>query len=324
MGCVTSTRYPSIWCVVAILCSLLILWPSPYDDGVFAFRVVMASTEDTDDTDDEKNHENGGIEICESITNVGGGSSNNRSPYNEKLLKDPCQEEMNQQAPSQFSLAFETNHYGIFTATCVRDRAPIWVDRVWNLAKAGYYNENYFFRVLPGFVVQFGTAGDPAISNIYNYTSSRLSECAILQPQPPDMPYCMATGNNENSSCPVEGDAIGQSNTYGTIAMSTSYNEDLEEYPHGVTWNATAELFINIGNNQRLDKNLFVPICTISKEDMTNVVTKFPSFGEVSDLGGHGPSLGKLYELGNSYIESNEEWSTTMAKTGRVDICTNN
>ena len=112
----------------------------------------------------------------------------------------------------------------------------------------------------------------------------------------------------------------GLSNTYGTISMSTSYAAT-KEYPNGVTWNATAELFINTGDNSALDANLFVPICTISNEGM-QTVEQFPSFGEVSELGGSGPSLGMLYQDGNAYImETNSTWANSMAITGNVFVC---
>lgn len=243
------------------------------------------------------------------------------SKFDESILKDPCQlDDSIQQAPEEFSLVFPTS-YGKFTAECSRARAPVWADRVYKLALNGYYNENYFFRVIPGRYTQFGTNGNANVSNIYNYTSSSNMECAVLDPQPPFMPYCMANQQNEIGHYDCTG-VSGLSNDFGTIAMSTSYNTDLEGYSNGVTWNATAELFINIGeNNQFLDSNLFVPICTISREDMQNVVLKFPSFGEVSELGGNGPSLGKLYEEGNAYIESNEEWKKSMAVTTTVEVC---
>jgi hypothetical protein len=87
-----------------------------------------------------------------------------------------------------------------------------------------------------------------------------------------------------------------------------------------VTWNATAELFINTGNNSRLDPLLFVPVCTIDPLGMHNIL-KFPSYGEMADLGGPGPSLGMLYQYGNSYIQANKSWDA-MAETSRVHVAT--
>ena len=245
------------------------------------------------------------------------------SIFEPNILQDPCVMEQ-QPAPSHFALVFPTQ-YGTFTAQCVRERAPAWADRVYTLAQHGYYNDNYFFRVIPGKWIQFGTNGDPTVSNIYNYTTTSQPNCAIVHPQPPSMPYCLPGHNNSYSSNKATAcqDVSALSNTFGTLAMSTGYNNELAEYPDGVTWNATAELFLNTGNNSRLDSQLFVPICTISQHDMDTVVLQFPSFGEISDLGGNNDSisLGLLYQDGNSYIEQNPVWNATMAVTSTVSVC---
>lgn len=216
-------------------------------------------------------------------------------------LADPCADAMKVQAPPQFSLTFPTN-YNYFTATCYRSLAPSWVDRIYNLVLNGYYNDNYFMRVINSTtlkIIQFGTNGDPAISNRYNWNSSKLSSCGVVTPQPPDMNY-----------------ELNLSNTYGTLSMSTSFNDDTE-----TTWNSTAELFINTGDNVRLDPMLFVPICTIDDIGMANL-KKFPSAGEITELGGTGVSLNKLYAEGNSYISTNPHWSD-MAISGAVSVSCN-
>ena len=44
------------------------------------------------------------------------------------------------------------------------------------------------------------------------------------------------------------------------------------------------------------------------------------SYGELSDMGGPGPSLGRLYEEGNAYIRRHAEWRG-MARTTHVRLC---
>jgi len=71
------------------------------------------------------------------------------------------------------------------------------------------------------------------------------------------------------------------------------------------------------GNNSWLDALRFVPICTVVGME---AVLRFPSYGELSDMGGPGPSLGRLYEEGNAYIRRHAEWRG-MARTTHVRLC---
>jgi len=223
---------------------------------------------------------------------------------NTPALTSPCLPPLTLPAPPTFTLTFPTTA-GPVIAHCERGRAPTQADRVFQLAVNGYYDENYFFRVLNNGgregdgldIVQFGTSGDPVTSIVYNYTTTA-SDCGIIEPQPPFMRRCML--NDKGSQCD-EG-VTPLSNTWGTLSMSTS-GTNTADYPDGVTWNATAELFFNTGDNARLDEMLFVPICTIDKTSMENVA-KFQSVGEVQELGGNGISLGELYEKGNGYERS--------------------
>ena len=67
-------------------------------------------------------------------------------------------------APDTFKVQFVCSN-GNFVVECHRDWAPLGVDRFYNLVVQGFFNEARFFRVLPGFVVQFGINGDPALMN---------------------------------------------------------------------------------------------------------------------------------------------------------------
>ena len=82
---------------------------------------------------------------------------------NKEALMEPKSDEMKLEAPEQFSVTFETSA-GSFEITVNRDWAPNGADRFYNLVKNGYYNEQRFFRVVPGFVVQWGMSGDPQLT----------------------------------------------------------------------------------------------------------------------------------------------------------------
>lgn len=65
-------------------------------------------------------------------------------------------------APEKFRVKFETS-CGDFTVEVQREWAPLGADRFHELVQAGFYDECRFFRVVPGFVVQWGMNGDPAV-----------------------------------------------------------------------------------------------------------------------------------------------------------------
>jgi peptidyl-prolyl cis-trans isomerase A (cyclophilin A) len=66
-------------------------------------------------------------------------------------------------APDSFRVAFETTR-GNFVVDVFRRWSPRGADRFHELVNAGYFRDVAFFRVLPGFVAQFGMHGDPAVN----------------------------------------------------------------------------------------------------------------------------------------------------------------
>lgn len=69
-------------------------------------------------------------------------------------------------APATFDVSFTTTK-GTFVVTVHRAWAPRGADRFYNLVKAGFYNGDEFFRVVKGFVVQFGISGYPQVSSAW-------------------------------------------------------------------------------------------------------------------------------------------------------------
>jgi len=66
-------------------------------------------------------------------------------------------------APDVFKARFTTTK-GDVVAECHREWAPNGADRLYNLVKMGYYTDIAIYRVVDGFMMQFGIHGDPAVS----------------------------------------------------------------------------------------------------------------------------------------------------------------
>jgi peptidyl-prolyl cis-trans isomerase A (cyclophilin A) len=73
---------------------------------------------------------------------------------------------LNAKAPDVYEVKFETTK-GDFVITVTRAWAPLGADRFYNLVKHGFYNDAAFFRVVPGFVVQFGLGPYPAVNKVW-------------------------------------------------------------------------------------------------------------------------------------------------------------
>jgi peptidyl-prolyl cis-trans isomerase A (cyclophilin A) len=69
-------------------------------------------------------------------------------------------------APATYGVKFTTTK-GTFVVTVHRTWAPRGADRFYNLVRARFYDGNEFFRVVKGFVVQFGISGYPKVSSAW-------------------------------------------------------------------------------------------------------------------------------------------------------------
>jgi len=78
-------------------------------------------------------------------------------------FRNPASAAFSAQAPDSFRAKFETSA-GDFVIEVHRRWAPLGADRFYNLTRSGYYDDVRFFRVISGFMVQFGIHGDPTVS----------------------------------------------------------------------------------------------------------------------------------------------------------------
>ena len=76
-----------------------------------------------------------------------------------------------------YQAEFITTH-GKFLVEVNREWAPIGADRFYQLIKDQFFDDSGFFRVVPGFVVQFGLPADPAMNEKW---SQGLQDEPVLQ-----------------------------------------------------------------------------------------------------------------------------------------------
>jgi peptidyl-prolyl cis-trans isomerase A (cyclophilin A) len=107
--------------------------------------------------------------------------------YDRTLLKPSL---LKEQAPATYQVKFDTTR-GPFTIIVTRAWAPLGADRFYNLVKHHYFDNAHFFRVVPGFVAQFGLSAYPPVTAAWEKAT-------------------------------IKDDPHGQSNKRGTIVFATA------------------------------------------------------------------------------------------------------
>ncbi len=151
-----------------------------------------------------------------------------------------------------FRVRFETTA-GPFVVAVHPEWAPRGATQFREVVESGFYDGCRFFRVVPGFVVQFGINGDPA--------------------------------EHAQWKQPIADDPPGHSNTLGTVTFAISGPNT-----------RTTQIFINLGNNGRLDAQGFSPFGEVV-EGMENVRKINPEYGE-------DPKQQQIELQGNAYLEA--------------------
>ena len=171
------------------------------------------------------------------------------------LLLSACsagaQKLTNEKAPEVFRVNLDTSK-GPVVIEVTRANAPNGADRFYNLVKAKYFDGARFFRVISGFMAQFGIAADPNMTKTWDV--------------------------------PIEDDPVRASNVRGavTFAQTSAPNS------------RSTQLFINFGNNSRLDSQRFAPFGKVIS-GMENVDQIYSGYGEM-------PDQGEIENEGNAYL----------------------
>jgi len=104
---------------------------------------------------------------------------------------------LREQAPPTYKVRFDTSK-GVFVVEVTRAWAPRGADRFYNLVKGGFYDNVRFFRVISGFMVQFGINGDPAI--MANWRTAQIQDDPVTQSNTRGMlTFAMAGANTRTS-----------------------------------------------------------------------------------------------------------------------------
>ncbi len=170
---------------------------------------------------------------------------------------DPEHPEVNRPVPERFKVLFETTA-GDFVVEVTREWAPLGAHRFYNLVGAGYYDGARFFRVIHGFMAQFGIHADPEVSAAWR--GARLTDDPVTRP-----------------------------NERGYITFAT-----------GGPDTRTTQLFINYGDNTRLDSQGFAPFGIVTG-GMDTVERLYGEYGEGAPRG-RGPQQGRIQSEGEAYL----------------------
>jgi peptidyl-prolyl cis-trans isomerase A (cyclophilin A) len=118
-----------------------------------------------------------------------------QSPANAANLGDPAS--LNEKAPDVYKAKFDTSK-GTFVIEVHRDWAPNGADRFYNLVKNGFYNDARFFRVIDGFMVQFGISGNPDLSAVWR--EARIRDDPVKESNQPGKVSFATAGPNTRTT----------------------------------------------------------------------------------------------------------------------------
>lgn len=107
-------------------------------------------------------------------------------------------ESLKAQAPAEFDAKFTTTK-GDFVIHVTRAWAPVGADRFYNLVKNHFFDGVALFRVVPGFVVQFGLGPDPAVNKAWE--NATIKDDSVTQSNKPGyLTYAMSSQPNSRST----------------------------------------------------------------------------------------------------------------------------
>ncbi len=100
-------------------------------------------------------------------------------------------------APDVYDVKFTTTK-GDFVVEVNRAWAPIGADRFYNLVKHGFFTGAPFFRVVQGFIIQFGLTPDPAVNRAWQ--NANIKDDPVTQSNKPGYLTFATAGPNTRTT----------------------------------------------------------------------------------------------------------------------------
>eukprot|EP00927_Polykrikos_kofoidii_P030561 TRINITY_DN2628_c1_g1_i1.p1 TRINITY_DN2628_c1_g1~~TRINITY_DN2628_c1_g1_i1.p1 ORF type:complete len:205 (+),score=30.52 TRINITY_DN2628_c1_g1_i1:76-690(+) len=145
-----------------------------------------------------------------------------------------------------------SEHEGSFVMEIHEEWAPLGAERFKEMIESDFFTDVRFFRVIEGFMAQFGISGDPSVSAQWRQKK-------------------------------LQDDPVIKSNERGYVSFATSGPNS-----------RTTQMFINFGDNSRLDGMGFSPFAeVVSGMDVVDRIYKI----------GEKPNQGKIQSQGNAYLK---------------------
>jgi len=145
----------------------------------------------------------------------------------------------------------------------VRAWGPIGADRVYNLARLGYYDDTRVHRVVRGYIAQWGLHGDPAVNAAW--------QSRTIAADPPRSRHARGTF---------------------ALAYAGPRRPDTRN----------TQLFVNLADNARNDAEPFTVLGTVV-EGMAVLDSLYAGYGERSGSGVRQGKQGPIETGGNAYLD---------------------
>lgn len=116
-----------------------------------------------------------GIALAQTNTKTAPAATKKAAPAAPNLLNPAT---LNAKAPEVFKVKMTTTK-GDVIIQVNRGWAPLGVDRFYNLIRSGFYKDAAFFRVIPGFVAQFGIPARPDVAAVWD--RARIPDDRVIQ-----------------------------------------------------------------------------------------------------------------------------------------------